>query len=215
VARVAQHEEVVPSRGLIEAGPLVQVTFSPHPLDIELLAQEGTTWQPVSHRMMVDTGAQLTVVEDAVPKFLNLVPIRYQLIAGVTGDLDCPVYRLEIEISVTGRDGMHGAMKFWADVVAVPPVPELARPHVGLLGRDFLQYVRFEYDGPKGSYSIIDERASPIGRDPRSGSTAKKARSDRRRPQRPARRKRRRGACALRARTTGSPRRARPSSRPR
>lgn len=46
--------------------------------------------------MMVDTGAQLTVVEDAVPKFLHLVPIRFQAIAGVTGDLDCPVYRLGI-----------------------------------------------------------------------------------------------------------------------
>jgi hypothetical protein len=41
-----------------------------------LLAQEGIVWEPVSHKMMVDTGAQLTVVEDAVPKFLNLVPIR-------------------------------------------------------------------------------------------------------------------------------------------
>jgi hypothetical protein len=29
-------------------------------------------------------------------------------------------------------------------------VAELARPHVGLLGRDFLQAVRFEYDGPSG-----------------------------------------------------------------
>jgi hypothetical protein len=39
-------------------------------------------------------------------------------------------------------------MRFLADVVAVPPVRDLARPHVGLLGRDFLQHVRFEYDGP-------------------------------------------------------------------
>lgn len=145
-----------PSR-LIEDGPLVRVTFSPHPLEIELLAREGVAWQPVSHQMMVDTGAQLTVVEDAVPKFLSLVPIRFQPIAGVTGDLDCPVYRLEIRIDVDDRAGQRGEMRFAADVVAVPPVPELARPHVGLLGRDFLQHVRFEYDGPRGTYALVDD----------------------------------------------------------
>jgi hypothetical protein len=69
-------------------GPLVDVEFAPHPTDVELLAKEGTAWQPVSHRMMIDTGAALTVVEDPVPQFLQLEPIRFQAIAGVTGDLD-------------------------------------------------------------------------------------------------------------------------------
>jgi hypothetical protein len=92
--------------------------------------------------MMIDTGAAITVVEDAVPKFLHIEPIRFQEIAGVTGDLDCPVYRLEINVRSSPQD--DGVIQFLADVVAVPPVPELARPHVGLLGRDFLQLVRFE-----------------------------------------------------------------------
>ncbi len=162
MARVVYRGKVASPSGLIEDGPLVQVTFTPHPADIELLAQEGTAWQPVSHKMMVDTGAQLTVVEDAVPKYLNLVPIRFQAIAGVTGDLDCPVYRLGINIGVGRRDGDLGEMHFSADVVAVPPVPDLARPHVGLLGRDFLRYVRFEYDGPRGEYALVDDSAPSI-----------------------------------------------------
>lgn len=133
--------------------------------------------------MMVDTGAQLTVVEDAVPKFLHLVPIRFQAIAGVTGDLDCPVYRLGITIGVSDRDGNRGEMRFEADIVAVPPVPDLARPHVGLLGRDFLQYVRFEYDGPNGAYSLIDERSPSAGPSlPRAPSSSDQQRTPRRRP---------------------------------
>jgi len=117
--------------------------------------------------MMVDTGAEITIVEDAVPKFLHLEPIRFATIAGVTGDLDCPIYRLEIAISSNHHDGDDGTMeeiRFSADVVAVPPVMELARPHVGLLGRDFLQSVRFEYDGPSGTYRLIDERLPGLDR---------------------------------------------------
>lgn len=106
--------------------------------------------------MMVDTGAQITVVEDAVPKFLKLEPIRFQSIAGVTVDLDCPIYRLEISILSNHHDDGR-RIHFSANVFAVPPVAELARPHVGLLGRDFLQFVRFEYDGPTGMYRLFDE----------------------------------------------------------
>lgn len=82
----------------------MDVLFTPHPADVELLAQEGTAWQPISHRMMIDTGAALTIVEDPVPQFLQLAPIRFQAIAGVTGDLDCPVYRLQINIRSSSHD---------------------------------------------------------------------------------------------------------------
>jgi len=167
VANVVHQKQVASPTRLIEQGPLVDVSFTPHPADIALLANEGTAWEPIAHRMMVDTGAEITIVEDAVPKFLNLQPIRFQAIAGVTGDLDCPVYRLEIIIRSNdpGDDrGIAGQIEFSADVIAVPPVAEVARPHVGLLGRDFLQFVRFEYDGPSGTYRLIDERPQRLDR---------------------------------------------------
>jgi hypothetical protein len=154
IAKVAE-QRVIPL-----SAALVEVLFTPHPDDIELLAKEGVRWEPIPHRMMFDTGAENTVVEDAVPKFLHLEPIRYQAIAGVTGDPDCPVYRLEITIGANASDDDRGKAKelrFSADIFAVPPVAEFARPHVGLLGRDLLQLVRFEYDGPAGAYRLIDE----------------------------------------------------------
>lgn len=155
------HRRQVAPTELVAQGPLVDVLFTPHPADVELLAQEGTAWQPISHRMMIDTGAALTIVEDPVPQFLQLEPMRFQAIAGVTGDLDCPVYRLQINIRSSSHDDRR--IQFAADIVAIPPVPELARPHVGLLGRDFLQLVRFEYDGPSGVYQLIDEHATRGG----------------------------------------------------
>jgi hypothetical protein len=33
-----------------------------------------------------------------------------------------------------------------------------------VLGRDFLQHVRFEYDGPSGTYRLIDERLPCLDR---------------------------------------------------
>jgi hypothetical protein len=140
------HQRQVSRGEFVAQGPLVEVSFAPHPADVELRAREGATWQPIPHRMMLDTGAALAIVEDPVPKFLQLEPIRFQSIAGVTGDLDCPVYRLEINIRSSNHEDSR--IRFIADIVAIPPVPEVVRPHVGLLGHDFLQLVRFEYDGP-------------------------------------------------------------------
>src|SRR3954465_175834 len=89
VARVVHQGPGIPLNELIEQGPLVEVSFRPHPVDIEGLASEGAAWEPIVHKMMIDTGAQVTVVEETVPQFLSLVPTRYQAIAGVTGDLNC------------------------------------------------------------------------------------------------------------------------------
>jgi hypothetical protein len=65
------------------------------------------------------------------------------------------------------------------------------RRHVAKLAvaRDFLQYVRFEYDGPKGMYSIIDERAPPIGPTSQREPSRSAVRRARRRRQKAARRK--------------------------
>jgi hypothetical protein len=52
-------------------------------------------------------------------------------------------------------------MSFIDNVVAIPPVDDVMRPHVGLLGRDFLQHVRFEYDGPTDRFWIIGDDGQP------------------------------------------------------
>jgi hypothetical protein len=138
--------------GLIFKGPLVRVTFGPHPDDAKATAAAGGTPKTMVHRLMVDTGAQSTVV--------GLIPIRYVRIMGVSGKPEeCPLYRMSITIGME-EDGSGGTVlpaQFVANVagVASPPKP---LTHVGLLGRDFLSHVRLLYDGPKGEFEIIDYR---------------------------------------------------------
>ena len=174
---------------LVHGGPLVEVAFSPHPDEIPLLAVEGVKWEHAIHKMMVDTGAELTVVEESVPQFLGIEPIRSQWITGIGGDVECPVYRLGIIIGFKDRMGKRSGATLSADIVAVPTPPDVNRPHVGLLGRDFLQFVRFEYDGPAGEYTIIREEPNqPPGR----AATDHSERRERRRREKEARRKNRR-----------------------
>ena len=53
-----------------------------------------------------------------------------------------------------GQTGQKVATMFTTDVVGMPSPPH-PNEHVGLLGRDFLRYFRFVYDGPSGTYEII------------------------------------------------------------
>jgi hypothetical protein len=163
---------------------VVQVGFHPHPADEELARMRAghAPTASITHKMLIDTGAQLTVVEKTVPDFLGLVPLRFQEIEGVGGVIvDCPVYRLMIELGVGDRAGNHGRVYFLSDIVAVEPAGQVERLHVGLLGRDFLSHVRFVYDGPKGEFAIIDERAPSLGpKRPREQPTADDQREQRR-----------------------------------
>jgi hypothetical protein len=146
--------------GLIFRGPLVRVTFGPHPDDAKATADVGGTPKTMVHHLMVDTGAQSTVVENVIAEALGLIPIRYVRIMGVSGKPeDCPLYRMSITIGME-EDGSAGTVlpaQFVANVAGVgsPPKP---LTHVGLLGRDFLSHVRLLYDGPKGEFEIIDYR---------------------------------------------------------
>lgn len=146
--------------GLIHKGPLVRVTLGPHPDDAKATADAGGNPKTMVHYLMVDTGAQPTVVENVIAQALGLIPIRYVQVMGVSGKPeDCPLYRMSITIGMV-EDGSRGTVlpaQFVANVagVASPPRP---LTHVGLLGRDFLSHVRLLYDGPKGSFELIDYR---------------------------------------------------------
>lgn len=146
--------------GLIFTGPLVRVTLGPHPDDAQAIAAAGGIPKTIVHHLMVDTGAQSTVVENVIAEALGLIPIRYVRIIGVSGKPeDCPLYRMNVTIGMVenGSAGMVLPAQFVANVagVASPPKP---LTHVGLLGRDFLSHVRLVYDGPRGEFELVDYR---------------------------------------------------------
>jgi len=142
---------------MVALGPLVQVTLGPHPDDAAATVAAGGTPKTMSHYLMVDTGAQATVVENVIAQALGLIPIRFTQIMGVSGKPeDYPVYRMSVTIGmVENASGSTVQATFVTDVagVASPPKP---LTHIGLLGRDFLRYVRLVYDGPKGAFELVD-----------------------------------------------------------
>ena len=135
------HTQPVPA-GLVKLGPLMKVRLSYHPAAAPQLPQP-----PVTAQMMIDTGAERTLVEKSIAEQLGLTPIRYDGIIGVSQKAELrPVYLMSVSFTV-GGDGQAAEVTFATDVVGMesPPKPQ---PYVGLLGRDFLMGMRFNYDGP-------------------------------------------------------------------
>jgi len=143
-------------KGLTIYGPLVTVLLQPYPEITQATTDTGRPSRLVEATLMMDTGASRTVIEEKTLKQLGMPPLRYMPITGVSQKSDlCPVYRIAVEIQMRDENDRPGSAILVSDVAGVPS-PSLPEKHVGLLGRDFLQYVRFVYDGPGGEFEIID-----------------------------------------------------------
>lgn len=139
-----------PKSGLIQHGPLVLVTLSPP------LALSGQQSAPPQAKLMVDTGAQCTVVEDVILQGLGLAPIGFRNIVGVSQvSQKCPVYLLNIGLEMAPMPNQGGGIMCTVTLPVVGmPSPSQPAEHVGLLGRDFLSHFIFAYDGPSGVFMI-------------------------------------------------------------
>lgn len=177
--------------GLVSVGPIVKVTLLPHPADVDKMLAEGITPKGAIANMMVDTGAARTLIDDSIAQDLRLKPLRLTPIIGVSQKpMDCPVYRMQMQIKMADGSGRERAVAFVADIVGMPSSNESIGQHQGLIGRDFLRYVKFVYDGPTGSFEIIDRTTEPPSGPQKTGHSNevakrrqknKKARQSRRR----------------------------------
>lgn len=142
--------------GLVATGPIINVLLCP-PLALrKALVASGREAPEIPAALLIDTGAQKTVVEDRIAQALQLKPIRFDSMVGVSQvPEDCPVYRACIVIGYQSKKGQDAHGIFEADIVGMRS-PTRPMTHVGLLGRDFLRYVRFVYNGPTGSFDIDD-----------------------------------------------------------
>jgi predicted aspartyl protease len=143
--------------GLVHVGPLVEVSLAPHPSIASQLAASGKPIQHLPARVMVDTGAEKTVVERRLAEQLGIHPIRYTEMVGVSQTPElAPVYPMTLSIRV--HDGNHRAtIEFETEVIGMAS-PVAPRQHVGLLGRDFLRHVKLVYNGPEGRFELIVPR---------------------------------------------------------
>lgn len=169
---VARHKGSAPSAGaLLASGPLVRMIVSPGgPLAAAMRAR-GLDVPSETVHMMVDTGADGTMLHVDVATRLGLIPTGWLMLGGVNpGQRRSPVFPMTLQLATATDSGHLFNVTFGTDVVgiAAPPKPGTH----GLLGRDFLSHVRFVYDGPEHRWEIADHRAPPAP----SGRPGSKAR---------------------------------------
>ena len=121
-----------PSEQLFLEGPRVAAKLS---------AVDGALVVDVN--LLIDTGADQSVLDVDIVESLGSVAIRETEIAGVTSaPLTCPVHR--VHLTLLGRT-------FEVDAVVLP---RAGVGDDGLLGRDVLQALRFVYDGHAGTFAL-------------------------------------------------------------
>lgn len=158
------------SADLIQHGPLIEVKIGPSQQEIDAAIAAGEQPKQAIARLLVDTGAQSTCVENTIPAGWGLAPIRFIPFVGVSGKPEeYPVYRMTIgfEMIEEGNNAVHD-MVFSADIVGTPS-PSVPWSHAGLLGRDFMSYVRVIYDGPLCAFEFEDYRHVSAPATPRPG----------------------------------------------
>jgi predicted aspartyl protease len=94
-------------------------------------------------RMLVDTGAEISVLPRDVIDGLGLTRTREVEIAGVVPKtfVWCPVFAVVLHV---------GGGAFEVEVAALPR-EEVAG---GIVGRDVLSHLVFNYDGPRGVFAL-------------------------------------------------------------
>jgi hypothetical protein len=174
---------------LVALGPLAQVILTP-PLTHASQFDQATN--KVTVQLMVDTGAQRTVIDRAIADQLGLRPIRFEQMVGVSNiPEDCPVYLMSVSIGV--GDGVATRLVSFTSEFIGMSTPAVARPHSGLLGRDFLRFMRVVYDGAGGWVEIHENAPALLGQaQPAThGGQPSRQEKNKRKSQRKSRRKNR------------------------
>jgi hypothetical protein len=143
--------------GLLQDGPLVEVRLSPPRIQAEKMSANGKKVPSVAAKLMLDTGAAKTAIDNTLAAELNLVPIRFEQVVGVSQESqECPVYLLVLRINVT-LNGRKMEYSCSTEALGIPS-PRQGEPYSGFIGRDFLASWRLTYDGPSG---VVEMQIEP------------------------------------------------------
>lgn len=144
----------LPPDRLVAIGPLVDVVLMPSPEAIENIKSTGAKPPIVSTKLMIDTGAEHTLVEDELIKSLGIKKHNHVSMTGVSQTSDMwPVYLMSIGLMLEDDNKRKEKVVFLDEVVGKPS-PASRDEHYGLLGRDFLRHFRFVYDGLAGTFEL-------------------------------------------------------------
>lgn len=182
--------------GLIANGPLVTVTVVPH-----RAAKGHGTFAPVGPlKMMVDTGATHSWLDQTEISKLGVPPIRFGQSVGIGGKpIQRPVYRLALAMQMSEKawkpgdppPPSSGHFRFDADIWGQTFHAGHSGDWSGLLGRDFLRFFEFHYDGQTGTYTLTAHQPPTAAGPSGAGASDAKAKAKARQKAKQARRARR------------------------
>ncbi len=64
-----------------------------------------------------------------------------------------------MQIGMQDTQGKTAVVTFESDMAGIPSAPSQS-PHQGLIGRDFLGHLKLVYDGPKGTFALVDYKSN-------------------------------------------------------
>lgn len=159
------------AESLLFAGPLVQAFIGPRWATAKDFAEQRPEIQPVT--LLVDTGADVTLVDLDVIERVGVPPSRFENICGLDRTISRhPMFFLRVAIAMADDQGRTKLAAMQNDVVGMSRDQEAAvldpgdapwvfenENHQGLLGRDFLQFCQLTYYGRRGVVELAIDSA--------------------------------------------------------
>ena len=158
-----------PAGALQALGPFITITAKPT-LRFQMLRDSVNTSQnSIDVTLLIDTGARRTCLDQSIIKILNVESVDTILITGVSGQSEMrPLFQMSFDIPMT--DDATGKVRtgnFETVVAGIAPVATASKLKChGLLGRDFLQFFRFNYSGPAGTWELIESAPADAEKKP-------------------------------------------------
>ena len=158
-----------PAEALMTFGAIMRVRARPSQECQRLFGREYDPEAVVPVNLMIDTGAASTCLDEAIMTKLQLLPVRHASVKGVSGIADLrPVFLMSFDIALAeeATDKKKTGI-FTTPVRGIPPLGSLFGIQIdGLIGRNFLQFFRFNYSGPAGTWELIESAPADAEKKP-------------------------------------------------
>jgi hypothetical protein len=128
-------------------GPQLDVEVHVPDALASLLTQQGKPVpKPVAGKVLIDTGASITAVDDSIIQSLGVQPVGIATVHTPSGSAQQNMYPVKF---IFPRSGLP-------PLIASHAIGSLLRPQgiVALIGRDSLNSVVFVYNGPVGVITL-------------------------------------------------------------